>query len=119
MQKVILIIAATLGGGLVIFLLGKNLYLGGSRQDKLNLASQGKRIYTESNCHSCHGIRGKNPIAEGYPVIAGQNKTYLVAQLKDIQNGERKNGLSAVMQRAMPQLSDEKMSAIATYLENQ
>ncbi|MEC8844136.1 MAG: hypothetical protein VXX42_09160, partial [SAR324 cluster bacterium] len=37
------------------------------------------------------------PGFEAYPKLAGQNAKYLLAQMNDIFEGRRKNGLSAAM----------------------
>lgn len=81
-------------------------------------AADGKALYTEKNCHTCHGADGKAPIMPLYPKLAGQNKEYMVAQMKDIKSGKRANGLSAAMKAMVMNVSDEEFVAIAEYLAN-
>ncbi|MFW6093261.1 MAG: c-type cytochrome [Pseudomonadota bacterium] len=40
-------------------------------------------------CAACHGPNGAEPINGTYPVLAGQNATYMTRQLELIQSGER------------------------------
>ncbi len=80
------------------------------------LAADGKALYTQKLCMTCHGPDGKAPIAPMYPKLAGQNKAYLVQQAKDIKSGARANGQSAAMKGMVQALSDADMEAIAEYL---
>ncbi|MEO2267219.1 c-type cytochrome [Pseudoalteromonas sp. YIC-656] len=79
-------------------------------------AADGKALYTEKNCHTCHGADGKTPIMPLYPKLAGQNKDYMVAQMKDIKSGARSNGMSMAMKAMVANVSDEEFEAIAAYL---
>ncbi|WP_440589723.1 c-type cytochrome [Pseudoalteromonas pernae] len=79
-------------------------------------AADGKALYTEKNCHTCHGADGKAPIMPLYPKLAGQNKDYMVAQMKDIKSGARSNGMSMAMKAMVANVSDEEFEAIAAYL---
>ena len=79
-------------------------------------AADGKALYTEKNCHTCHGADGNAPIMPLYPKLAGQNKEYLVAQMKDIKSGARANGMSMAMKAMVANVSDEEFAAIAEYL---
>lgn len=81
-------------------------------------AADGKALYTEKNCHTCHGADGKAPIMPLYPKLAGQNKEYMVAQMKDIKSGKRNNGMSAAMKAMVMNISDAEFEAIAEYLAN-
>ena len=56
-------------------------------------AADGKALYTAKMCQTCHGAEGKAPIMDAYPKINGQNKTYLLNQMKDIKSGARANGM--------------------------
>ncbi len=79
-------------------------------------AADGKALYTEKNCHTCHGADGKAPIMPLYPKLAGQNKDYMVAQMKDIKSGARSNGMSMAMKAMVANVTDEEFEAIAAYL---
>lgn len=78
----------------------------------------GKKLYTTKTCTACHGKDGLKPIMKSYPMLAGQDKVYLVAQAKDIQAGNRKNGGSNAMQPVMHLVSDQELDAIAEFLAN-
>lgn len=78
----------------------------------------GKKLYTTKTCTACHGKDGLKPIMKSYPVLAGQDKAYLVAQAKDIQTGNRKNGGSNAMQPVMHLVSDQELDAITEFLAN-
>ncbi|MFY8274024.1 c-type cytochrome [Pseudoalteromonas sp. SSDWG2] len=79
-------------------------------------AADGEALYTAKNCQTCHGAEGKTPIMGMYPKLAGQNKEYLVAQMKDIKSGARSNGMSAAMKAMVMNITDEEFAAIADYL---
>lgn len=78
----------------------------------------GKKLYTTKTCTACHGKDGLKPIMKTYPALAGQDKTYLFAQAKDIQSGARKNGGSNAMQPVMHLVSDQELESIAEFLAN-
>lgn len=80
------------------------------------VAADGAALYTSKGCLACHGLDAKTPIIPQYPKIAGQNKQYVLQQLKDIKSGTRNNGMSAVMTATMASVSDEEMDALATYI---
>lgn len=80
------------------------------------IAGDGETLYAQKGCSACHGAGGSQPIAPLYPLLAGQNKEYLVRQMRDIKSGERDNGQSPVMQATMASVSDAELVAIAEYL---
>ncbi|MEI8642145.1 c-type cytochrome [Pseudoalteromonas sp. Hal099] len=79
-------------------------------------AADGEALYTQKMCQTCHGAEGKAPIMGAYPKINGQNKDYLVAQMKDIKSGARSNGMTAAMKAMVATVTDEELEAIADYL---
>jgi cytochrome c len=79
-------------------------------------AADGKALYTAKMCQTCHGAEGKAPIMDAYPKINGQNKTYLLNQMKDIKSGARANGMSMAMKAMVANVSDAELEAIADYL---
>ena len=79
-------------------------------------AADGKALYTEKNCQTCHGADGKTPIMPLYPKLAGQNKDYMVKQMQDIKSGARSNGFSGAMMAMVLKVTDEEFEAIAGYL---
>ena len=46
----------------------------------------GATLYLRRNCVACHGADANTPIMPNYPKLAGQNKDYAVAQMKDIKS---------------------------------
>lgn len=79
----------------------------------------GKALYTAKSCHTCHGPEGKKPtVPDMYPIVSGQSAKYIENQIKDIKSGKRSNGMSAAMKPFTMALTDEEITAIATYLSN-
>ncbi|MEQ1589407.1 MAG: c-type cytochrome [Gallionella sp.] len=69
-------------------------------------------------CVTCHGESGKgqSPSEFGFPVIGGQHKSYLVAQLNNWRSGERANSDGNVMNTVTKSLTDAEIEALAEYL---
>jgi cytochrome c553 len=80
------------------------------------VAPPGKKLYLTKSCVACHGKEGMKPIMKTYPFLAGQDRTYLLAQMKDIGSKARENGLSNSMQPVMHLVNKKEMDAIAKYL---
>ena len=80
------------------------------------LALDGAELYQTKTCFSCHGKDAQTPILPIYPKLAGQNKEYAAAQMKDIKSGARSNGQSVAMKGVMHLVSDEEIDAIAEWL---
>ena len=76
----------------------------------------GKALFTDKTCHTCHGKDASTPLIKGYPSIAGQAKEYLVQQITDIKSGKRNNGQAESMKGIMHLVSDAEIDAIATYV---
>lgn len=85
---------------------GKNLFLKGDA---------GRNI---PPCMSCHGKNGKGlaPNIATYPVIGGQHKAYLRAQLLHWRSGERNNSPDGVMNKIAKSLTDAEIEALTEYL---
>ena len=79
-------------------------------------ADDGKSLYTAKSCITCHGDEGKAPIVPTYPKLNGQNKEYLVAQIKMIKDGTRSGGGTAAMKAMTSTLTDDEIESISTYL---
>lgn len=62
-------------------------------------------------CKACHGMAGK-PVADEWPVLAGQHAPYLQKQMQAYKNSTRVNPL---MQAAMAHLGDAEFAALAAY----
>lgn len=80
------------------------------------VAADGKALYAEKLCATCHGPTGNEPILPTYPKIAGQNREYLIRQMNDIKSGARDNGASIAMRGLVMNLSEKDIVAIAEYL---
>ncbi|MDH3377065.1 MAG: c-type cytochrome [Gammaproteobacteria bacterium] len=79
-------------------------------------ALDGESLYSQRLCITCHGPGGKVPIGPNYPILAGQNKDYLVQQIIDIKTSLRNNGITSVMSSIVQNVSDEEIEAISGYL---
>jgi cytochrome c553 len=62
-------------------------------------------------CHACHGMQG-HPVANEWPIIAGQNADYVSSQLMAFQQGQRHHPLMANIVR---DLSADAMAALGAY----
>lgn len=83
-----------------------------------NLFQNGDKARDIPACVSCHGINGKGkaPNISTYPVIGGQHKAYLNAQLLNWRNGQRTNSQNGAMNRIAKSLTDSEIDALADYL---
>src|SRR5438477_2455420 len=63
-------------------------------------------------CAACHGDKGVPTDPKTFPVIWGQERSYLMKQLRDFRNGERK---SAVMSPIAKDLAEGDLRKIAAY----
>lgn len=79
----------------------------------------GATLYVQRNCVACHGADANTPIMPTYPKLAGQNKDYAVAQMKDIKSGARNNGQTVAMKPIMDMVSEAEMEVIADWLASQ
>jgi cytochrome c len=94
-----------------LYLITTFLFLSGSA-----IAQDGAALYAAKACVACHGVDGNQTINDSTPKIAGQNKGYLIQQIKDIKSGARNNGLSIQMKGIVGSLSDEDIATISEYL---
>jgi len=63
-------------------------------------------------CAACHGANGNSVDPKTIPVIWGQEQSYLMKQLRDFRNGERK---SAVMSPIAKDLAEGDLRQLAAY----
>jgi cytochrome c553 len=70
------------------------------------------------SCVSCHGVNGKGkaPNIATFPVIGGQHKAYLRAQLINWRKGERTNSPDGVMNKIAKSLTDPEIEALTDYI---
>jgi cytochrome c553 len=66
-------------------------------------------------CVGCHGQKGNSSNAQ-WPILAGQQATYLINQLKAFKNGTRND---PTMQSMTANLSDDDISNLAAYFSSQ
>lgn len=78
-------------------------------------AGAGSSAYMAKGCVGCHGVAGKQPIAN-YPVIGGKPADYLTAELNKFRTGERNNPIMMPMAAG---LTDADVANLAAYLATQ
>jgi cytochrome c553 len=79
--------------------------------------AHGAEAYEKVGCQACHGEGGGKPL-EGFPIIAGQKRDYLLLQIKEIRDGVRKNGNASAMAQVIEHVSDTDAEAIAEFLSS-
>ena len=67
-------------------------------------------------CIACHGPTGMGNGHAGFPVVAGQQSSYLVLQLKAFKAGTRSNDLNAIMRDIASRMSAVEMQAVSDYM---
>jgi cytochrome c553 len=84
----------------------------------MNLFLKGDAGRGIPSCMSCHGKNGKGqaPNVPTYPVIGGQHKAYLRAQLQHWRSGERSNSPDGVMNKVAKKLTDAEIEALTDYI---
>ncbi len=94
------------GGGWGKNTVAKNLFLKGDMSRNIQ------------PCVSCHGINGKGkaPDIATFPVIGGQHKAYLRAQLINWRDGQRTNSPGGVMNIIAKSLTDPEIEALTDYI---
>ncbi len=73
------------------------------------------KIIVDKVCGACHGPNG-NSTSPIYPNLAGQYPEYILKQLTDFKNGDRKN---AIMAPNVTNLTHEDMQNLAAYFSSQ
>jgi cytochrome c len=101
--------------GLILLL----VLIAGSTAQTTSRPLDGKALYRKHKCPICHGPSGNKAIRDGYPLLAGQNKTYLVEQTIDIRDGVRDNGQTKLMRPLILRLTRPEIEKIADYLSRQ
>lgn len=85
--------------------LGQRLYRGGDEVNELTA------------CIACHGPRGNGNPAALYPSVKGQHATYVAAQLRAYQSGQRTTDQNQMMRNVAAALTDEQIDALASYVQ--
>jgi cytochrome c553 len=75
---------------------------------------RGKALY-EKDCVSCHGERGEGDAGKFYPVTAGQHYRYMVRQIVEIRDGNRRNA-NPKMVKVVKNYSTSDIGAVADYM---
>jgi len=77
-----------------------------------------KKLGTYGACVRCHGKngKGKSKTISLFPVIGGQQKAYIIKQLKDFKAGTRTNDPAGMMAMVAQGLSDKEIEAAAEYV---
>jgi cytochrome c553 len=78
-------------------------------------AEKGAELFDESGCIGCHGMDGRKPLAD-YPILAGQRRDYLMAQIKDIRADNRSTRRVRLMSSNVRKLTDDQVELLAEYL---
>ncbi len=78
-------------------------------------AGAGASAYMAKGCVGCHGVSGKQPIAD-YPAIGGKPAEYLTTELNKFRSGERNNPIMMPMAAG---LSDADVANLSAYLATQ
>jgi cytochrome c553 len=64
-------------------------------------------------CEACHGANGQGWDLQ--PMLAGQNRGYLVSVLNRFKSGERNNDINAGMAQIARKLNEQEIAALAEY----
>ncbi|CAA7621281.1 c-type cytochrome [Magnetospirillum sp. SS-4] len=76
---------------------------------------QGAILFDEQGCIGCHGEAGTRPLAD-YPVLAGQRRDYLAAQIRAIRDEIRSTRRARLMVANVRTLRDDQVERIAEFL---
>ena len=91
---------------------------GGNKSGAKIYKSGNKKLGDYGACVRCHGKNGKGK-GKGnslFPIIGGQQKAYVVKQLKDFKDGKRKNDPAGMMAMVAKGLSDKEIEAVSDYV---
>ena len=88
------------------------------------VVAAGERLYRGGNkdtgvsaCIACHGPEGSGNGPAAYPAIAGQQATYVAAQIKAYRAGQRTSDLNQVMRNNTARLTDAEIDAVSSYIQ--
>ena len=81
--------------------------------------ADGAALFTAKLCNTCHGADANSPTTGMYPKLGGMDKEYLIAQMKDIRDGKRTNGMTIAMKATVAAVKDEEFEQIAEWLSTQ
>lgn len=75
--------------------------------------ARGQELY-EKECINCHGRSGEGDKEKFYPVIAGQHYKYLLRQMMEIRDGNRRNA-NPDMVEIISRYDNQQLLAISAY----
>lgn len=76
--------------------------------------SRGKELY-QRDCVSCHGQNGEGDRAKFFPQLAGQHYKYLLRQVTETRNGQRRNA-DPEMVRLFRSYSTQELESVCDFL---
>jgi len=85
--------------------LGQNIYRGG-------ITSAGIAA-----CIGCHGPTGQGVPLAGFPMLSGQNSSYVYTTLQQFRAGTRANDANEVMRGIAHRITNEEIAAVANYVQ--
>lgn len=85
---------------------GQNLFLNGDMS---------RMMVACVNCHGANG-KGKTPTNAVFPVIGGQQRGYIRAQLINFRKGDRSNSPGGIMNIITQKLTDSEIDALSDYV---
>ncbi|OGV26251.1 MAG: hypothetical protein A3F18_05960 [Legionellales bacterium RIFCSPHIGHO2_12_FULL_37_14] len=68
-------------------------------------------------CIACHGPGGEGNAEANFPLLSGQQKTYVEQQLRDFKQKKRINDYNKIMQDIAHNLAEEDIKTLAAYIE--
>ena len=78
-------------------------------------AEQGALLFEDNGCIGCHGAEGAKPLAD-YPILAGQRKDYLAAQIRLIRDDIRSTRRAHLMVANVRQFKEAEVEQVAEFL---
>jgi cytochrome c len=86
----------------------------------VDMEADAAQLFKDKGCNTCHGDDANSPVESeengNPPIIVGQNKMYLLTQMKDIRDGKRANSNSSKMKAKVEGVTDEEFSKLADWL---
>jgi cytochrome c553 len=83
-------------------------------------AEAGKALYTQKGCPACHGDSGQSVNPAMFPVLKGQDASYIAEQLHAFKSDKRKGqGPGVIMNQITKGLSDADIANIAAFIQSQ
>jgi len=68
-------------------------------------------------CTGCHGPQGEGNPAAGFPMLSGQNSSYVYTALQSFRSGTRHNDANSMMRNIAHRLSNDEIAAVANYIQ--